>query len=814
MKKIFIILIALFISTIAYSQPQMPADGGIIVGMVVDNQNQPIAYSNIFLFKSTDSVAIDAVATDQSGKFIFQNVKFGSYYIELKLIGFQKKRINNIELTQQKRFVKIGQISILQEEQQLGEVVVTAQNTNVQYQLDKKIVNVGQDIASSGGNATDALRNVPGINVDFDGNVTLRGSSNFIVMIDGKPSILEPNEALKQIPASNIEKIDIITNPSAKYDPDGDAGIINIITRQKSNDGLSGKIELGIDTYLAKKADITINYKKNKLTLMTQFIYNENIRSATGTQYRETYLPNYTQILENTQDIKHIHGNISGKFGVQYNISSKDNLNINFTASERRFGDQNKAIQHLYTNNNFYNLYFLNVSNASVKGLNVGGDVNYEHKFDDKGHKIKTFAQVSLWQPERLNFQSIDTTDQYWNKISSYIYQDRTVENIINKQFRFQTDYELPLKNNSKFEAGIALKYNDFSSKYRQENYINSTWQEEPIFSNNFTLDFMIGSAYMTYSNKLWNLFNYQIGLRSEYTYRLAYEHNTDTSYLYNKINVYPTIHLSKKLPNDQQLQASYSLRVNRPNNRNLNPFPMRMNQFTYRQGNPALEPEFAHSFELNYIKNFGKSSVSLETFYRQTNNKIDRRMIIKDTLIYMFSDNLNKDYSYGGELMLNLMILKFINFNLSGSVYQYYLNGILEGQNIEKKQFMWNTRANIMTMLPTKTVLQIGGFYNAPFISIDGKMKPMFVTFAGIRQSFFKQKLQISLSIQDLLGTMKFGGESQTEKYKTNFEMKPQSPNIGFTVTYRINNFKQDRSQHQENGNGDEVDFGGEGMY
>lgn len=814
MKRLIIILITLW-ALAAYTQPQFFENEGAIVGMIIDKNGSPLNFVNLFLFKAGENKVVDAVVSDDNGKFMFQKVKFGNYDLEIKFIGFKNKKITNIQVSENNRFVKIGKITIEEETHELGEVVVQGQTTTLQYKLDKKVISVGQDIAATGGDATDLLRNVPSVNVDFEGNVTLRGSSNFIVMIDGKPSILEPNEALKQIPASNIEKIEIITNPSAKYDPDGDAGIINIITKQKSDDGLSGKIELGLDTYLGKNFDLLLNYKRRKLTLTGQFIFNERYRKGSGQMYRENYFNNYTQYLDNETNNNHVHGNITGKIGMQYLINNNNILTINFTWAERQFRDENESRQHLFTNPFFYEFYLINNSLSRVLGQNLSFDINYDLKFkDNSDHKLTSYLQLNTWNPLRYNGQKIDSTDANWQIVSQNPYEERTIENIKNRQGRYQLDYVRPLNKNSKLEVGIALRGQDVTSDYKMEINKNSQWIEQLQYSNQMNLQILISSVYLTYSNKLGKLFDYQIGFRGEYTYRDAIQKSLDTHYIYNKLKIYPTLHLSRNLPFDQQLQFSYTVRVNRPDIRSLNPFPMKMNQFTYRSGNPALEPEYTHSLELNYLKKFNKNSFSVEAFYKQTNNKIENRQTLLDTIILMRPENIKRNYSYGAEAMTNLVFLRFINLNLSANIYNYNLEQEQNGQLINKSQILWSTRMNLILMLPTKSFIQFGGFYNAPTITVDGQMKEMYTLFAGVRQSFLNNKLQISINFQDVFWTMRFGGESRTNTSYNKFEMKGKWPQIGFSITYRLRSFKQERKMKSENGAQDEFDFMGEGMY
>jgi len=814
MKKIILTLTTLILSIIGYSQPQMAPNTGVIAGMVIDVNNKPLEYVNVLVCKQTDSSVVDAVATDMEGKFMFNNLTYDNYYLEIKFLGFKNKKITNIIVSNDNRFVKIGQVILDPDDQAIDEVVVTGQVSNVSYQIDKKVINVSQDIQSQGGSASDALRNVPSVEVDVNGDVSLRGSTNFTVMINGKPSILDPNDALKQIPASNIEKIELITNPSAKYDPDGDAGIINIITKNKADNGLSGKIEVGADSYMGYNADILLSYKKNKIEIVTEIQANKNPRYMEISQYRATTLDTAFFYMNSNGTHGHSRSGMGAKLGINYFIDDNNTLTFNTDVGQREFANFSETNQETWwsIDENVRN-YYNTASYMTVNGFMSNFDLNFDHKFNDNGHKIKAFAQYSYWEPQRTNLSTTETTDADWNSINGYTYQERTLEDISRTRLRFQLDYELPIGDKSKFEAGYAFRYLNSGGDYNVQTMDNTTnqWVSDDSRFNNMTLNRIIHAAYATFSGSL-PVFDYQIGMRFEYTDRLVSEEATGTEYPIKRPDFFPTIHLSKKLPFDQQLQLSYSKRINRPHGHNLNPFPIYVDSYTIRQGNPGLAPEYTHSLELNYMKEIGKSRFSIETYYKQTDGKIDRFQEADGETLILITKNLNKEYSYGGEAMLNVLMFKFITLNIATNAYQYYLNGTLDGVDTTRESFTWNSRATLMAMLPSGTSIQIGAFYNAPTLTLDGQRQAMFMSNIGIRQSFMKRKLSLGINVWDPLNTMKFAFTTDTQVLYSENQFSSLRPTINVTLTYRINNYKQDKKGG--NGGDSEVDFGGESVY
>lgn len=813
MKKIGITLILSIIFFMSFGQPQMKPNTGLIVGMVMDFEETPLQYVNVVLHKQADSTVIDAVATGEDGKFMFQDVSYSEYYLEFKFLGFENKQITKINVDETNKFVKIGKVTLNEGAQEIDEVVITSQVSTVKYDIDKKVINVAKDIQAAGGSAVDALQNVPSVNVDIEGNVSLRGSSNFTVMVNGKPSILDANDALQQIQASNIEKIEIITNPSAKFDPDGDAGIINIITKNKSDDGFSGKIELGGDNNMGYNGNLLLNYKKNKLNLVTEFGIYDKMRPMGISQYREMNIGDEIFYMNVDGENSWGRAGMNGKFGIRYDFNDFNNLSFNAEYGKRRYYSENTSNQHLWWSDASAENWFVNTSAFDMDGIDYTFDLDYEHKFNDKGHKIRAYAQYSVWEPERTNLTTMDTTDANWETIGEGMYEERTRENRGRTRARAQVDYEFPINDNTKLEAGYVFRYLTSGADYYVESYniYDQIWVEDLSKHNNMTLDREIHAGYVTFASKLGNIFDYKLGLRTEYTNRTVYEEVSDSSYTINRPDFFPTVHLSKQLPFDQQIQASYSRRIHRPRGWHLNPFYLYMDQYTIRTGNPGLKPEYTNSFELNYMKEFGKNYVSVEGFYRLTDNKIDRIQSVYEDKILFTSTNMNQSTQLGAELMTNLVLFKMLMLNMSGNVYQYTIDGVIEGEQVNDETITWDAKAMLMTMLPTGTGIQFGGFYRGPSISLEGKSEGMFMTYGGIRQSFFKKKLNLSLSVQDVFMTMGHRFTTETAYLYTESEFYSLRPTFSLTLNYKIGGYKDKKGSGQ--GGGD-TEFGGEGMY
>ena len=477
------------------------------------------------------------------------------------------------------------------------------------------------DVGSAGGSAVDVLENTPSVNVDIDGNVELRGSTNFTVLVDGKPTVLESDEILQQIPASSIENIEIITNPSAKYDPDGAAGIINVIMKHEKKFGLNGIVNVSVGTNDKYKGDASFSYKVGKFNLSAGFDYRDQKRYGTGSQDRRTdysYTNTDTSFYMNYAGDRdrHIFG-YGFKGGIDYYINDNNTLSISGKYGEREFSRTFSSFYEESTNPVSTKDYYLRSSDVGYSGSSYNLSLNYSLKFKDPNRKLDALLYYSNWDGKR-----IDDQDKYITDANAIIDTDLNPElrksDLINprSQYRYQLDYVSPVGADGMFEAGIQGRYEQKTADYQYSNFdpLTSTWVDDTDQMNKSDFYRNIQAAYGTFADKFWG-FNYKLGLRMEYTDRLLDQNTTEDKYKVNRFDYFPSAYLTKELNKKQQIQMSYSRRINRPSNRNLNPFPNYMDPLNVRLGNPALEPEYVDSYELNFQNRFKKSFIAFETF-------------------------------------------------------------------------------------------------------------------------------------------------------------------------------------------------------
>ncbi len=834
MRKIFTILIGLSLllpyPLLAQQRPGMGRNAGmseifsklepgkgVVMGKVIDIDGKGIEYTTITLYNAADSSIVDGTFTDTAGRFVLINIPPGEYFLEAKFIGFHKKIITGIKVTNKDRFVRIGKIVLKEKAEQLEEVVVTAQARDIEYKVDKKVINVSQNITTSSGTAVDVLQNVPSVEVDIQGNVTLRGSSNFTVFINGKPSALDGSEALQQIPASEIEKIEIITNPSAKYDPDGVAGIINIVTKRPQEKGYNGNITVTYDNYNSLRANAIFNFRVKKFNFFVGFNKNQRVRPADEISTRIITYDSLKTYFNTTGESDFRRGGWSAKTGFSYYPDDKNTITFTGKVGQRIFTMWSESyidqVARLNDTFDLYQYYYLQTGYSDAKGWMYQADIDFLHKFDDNGHQLRAYAYVSDWRPLRINGTLVDTTDAQWQPVSDLQYGQESRENRTGFKARLQVDYERPLGKGRKFEAGYSGRYIEMTSDYKF--YLKDTlnnWVEVTDRANYLILRRNIQAAYMTYTGKAGNIFDYQLGLRAEYVDRLVEQRATNEKYPLQRLDFFPTLHLSHRFANNLQLQFGYSRRVNRPSGWYLNPFPLYINQYTIMKGNPDLLPEFANSLELNMMKSFKGGYVAVETFYRKTKNKFQRIQTVADqnTLVWTYL-NAGEDYSTGAEFSLNFSLMKMLMVNASTSVYYYQINGTLDEEYVNNSSFTWNSRLMVMAMLPSQTKLQATAFYRAPSVTLQGYRKGFLMSSFAVRQDFFKRKLGVTFTLTDPFGLMRFGTITDTPELYAETDYIMKSPQLALTLSLRINDYKP---QRQQRGGDDVSEFEGEGLY
>lgn len=823
--KQLVLSIALILSINVFAQrggrkfSDMPKVG-IVNGKVIDKTtNKPLEFVSVALFRQKDSTVVTGVITASDGNFTITEVPFGKFYISVTSVGFKKQNFNSIKILPNKKIHDMGVIKLTQSAINLEGVEVVAQRNRVQYKLDKKIINVQSDLASSNKSAVEVLENTPSVDVDMDGEVSLRGSTNFTVLINGRPSVLQGSEALEQIPASTIENIELITNPSAKHDPDGTAGIINIVMKKEKKGGITGLVNADASSNGSYKGGISLNYISSSYSIFSNISYNNDERDGEMKSERRTSYPDNDTIRLNDIDGERNRGRkgYSFKLGSDITLTKKDFLTIsgNYGFSERSGERFNKT----------YNIVNPGAVEAYEISRRTGDDntdyfsfnTDYVHKFNQLGHQLDLSAYYSARVGDDIDLTNEYFTNNQYTSVGEYKTRKRENEDENSSEMRFKADYTNPINEYSKFEAGFQAILDSENEDLTTENLINNIWQVDSKYTSDFDFTRNIYSAYSTYSNRLGSV-DFMLGLRLENTNREFKNNTTGDSYKLDRLDYFPTLHISKQVDKNNQLSASYGRRIHRPRGRWLDPVTRQMDSRTVRVGSPDLEPEYTNSYELSYQYKFGFSFIALEAFYRNTTNIISRTQEYRDEVLYMTFENQDQDHSVGLELMGNFKLGKKFMLNSSISMFNYKLEGESNGEDVVKNTTTYNGRLNLNYSLNKTTKFQLQGFYRGPSVTVNGDRDAMGGINVAVKKDFLKGRLSTTLQVRDVFNTFKYSFSSEivtkdndkiVSTTNTDFTFRRDPRVISLSANYKINNFKEKRKKRNGSNGGDmDIEF------
>ena len=788
----------------------MSSRQGTMEGRVFAEGDGPMEYANVALYNRADSSLITGTVTNAEGKFVLKEIPFGQYYLEANFIGFRKKRIDDIHMNGNNPDQDLGRLFLEQTSQNIEGVEVTANRPQVNYQVDKKVIQVAGDYTAEGGSAVRVLENVPSIQVDIEGNVELRGSSNFRVLVDGKPTVLDGSEALQQIPAGMIENIEIITNPSAKYDPEGTTGIINVIMKEGRGTGLNGMVRASASTSGSMEGGLNMNYRLNeRLNLTTSINYRDFQFDMNGLDERRTFrgdtASGIDQHMENTMNRK----SYSFEAGLEYSLSKNSSFSLSGGLGSFGFGRDGKVWTEQYTHPVSNTNYEKTLSKFDLENNYYDINLNYHNRFDSKEHKLNASLYYSGSDDKDLNTSKDFRTDSGWDQVLAGPDGLRTNESGNDHQLRAKIDYTRPTPI-GKLKAGYQGRYRIQNYHYKLQNQQNDQWisDEDYIYDADFSR--LIQALYATWSGKLLGI-DYQLGLRGEYTDRLLNQQTLDEEYRINRFDVFPTLHLTKRFSQKDQLFASYSKRINRPGSWYLDPFRRYRDPYNARTGNPDLKPEYTGSWELGYKKIFGKSSATLEAYHRNTTNGITRiQQPTEGDLMLHTMENIQQEQATGLDFSFNTSLYNWWNINLTGSYYRYSISGDVVEEGIQQNGNQWNARYNNIFKLPTGTRIQLSGMFRGPSITPQGEREGFFMANAAVRQTIIKDKLSFTVNGMDLFQGRKREMTLTGNTFENYILRRRESPVISFNISYTINNYKNGRQK----GEGKDQEYEGIEMF
>lgn len=802
MKFRTLLFLLIYISSFSFAQEQQRR-GGTLSGTVIEwKTKHPVEYANIILFNSIDSSQVTGTISSSSGKFIITSVPPGKYYANIQFIGYDKVT-KEFSVNRNNLNIDLGTIEIKPTAINLDNVVVEGEKNPISYQIDRKVIDVNQMPVSASGTAADILENVPSITVDIDGNVSLRGSQNFTVLVDGRPSVLDAQDVLQQIPAGTIDNIEIITNPSAKYDAEGTSGIINILLKKTKTSGFGGVTNLNAGLNNKYGGDFLFEYKMPDIVANIGLDYNNRFMPGTSKEERNVTLNNITSYSNGSGDSERGRKMFGLRGGIDFIVSENDVIGFigRFGTREMRMSSNENKIQW----NSVDPLrYFLNNKSFSERsGSFYALSLNYQRKFNSEGHQLIS----------EFSFRKNDSDEESATELfdSGILNEGRkTTESGPSSDVEARIDYTLPVGQTSRFEAGYKgeIDLSDESTgSFITDASGNYIYQDQ--YSRSIKSDEREHSLYSTYSGEFGN-FGYQAGLRGEFTYHSIKVKDFD-EFKVDEMDFFPGLHTSYKFSEGKQVMASYTRRIQRPRGWALEPFETWEDANHIRRGNPSLKSEYIDSYEIGLSSFFGNLSLSAEGYYRISNNKIEHvQSTYSENVTLTTFDNIGKDYSLGTELMANFGIGKFWDVRLMGNLYNYKIKGIIFNESFSRESFNWNTRFNNIVKFTGDTQMQLTFSYNSPSVSAQGTREGFLSTDLAVKQDLFNKSLSLTLQMRNIFGTARHEETSSGPGFYHYHFHEMEAPMVMFNVKFNINNFRnnEDRRNNDENDGEFEEEF------
>jgi len=805
MKKInqIIILLFLLFGTKSFAQQTLPIANKVkVTAKIVDKtSNLPLEYATVTLKDTQTQKVVSGGVTNNKGEFATSVVP-GVYDIVFEFISFKSFEIKGRNITEK---TSLGTIALAEDVAQLNEVVIRAEKSTVEIKLDKKVYNVGQDMMVKGGTVSDVLDNVPSVSVDTEGNVSLRGSDNIRILIDGRPSTaINITEALRQIPADAIDKVEVITNPSSRYDAEGGSGLINIILKKGKNQGFNGTLIAsgGIPETYGLSANL--NYKIEKLNFFTTTGYNYRTNEGGGITNNEYFNEDGStkNFLDEYRETTRIRDGISTKTGVEWTVAPNTywTNSINY---QNNSGDEQDLInyQNYDANHNFTGTSE-RVSNGDTSSENIAFTSNLIKNFNDEGHKLTLDGSIS---------RNTDDDSSLITGTNSY---NNATNNQVQKQLQLQADYELPIGEDSQFEAGYKGSFTDLNNKY----YAFDEQNIKIDFLSN-TLQYLenINAVYAQYGFKK-NSFSYLFGLRWEDTNIEVNLLDTQEFNTKKYNNLFPSAFISYEFSEDSNITTSYSKRLSRPRGRFMNPAVDFSNNVNLYQGNPDLDPSITNKYDIGYIKKWEKLTFNTSAYFEDTKDvfmfvrsptggEVDGIPVILNKPI-----NVGKEQKFGFEFTLNYTPYKWWKLNSNFNLYNVKttgehryedVNGIEVIQNLDNQANTWFARISSKVNLPLEIDWQLNATYNGAQKTSQGKNLDQFSMNTAFSKDILKDKGTIAFNISDIFNTRIRRSYTYLEHQTSYSEYQYRKRQFNLSFTYRFNKPKKDREKSDSDNEG-----------
>ncbi|MFT5738018.1 MAG: hypothetical protein ACI9SG_002370 [Maribacter sp.] len=819
MLKYFFLFTSLFLlfTTTASAQRDI-----YITGTVLDQEtNEPLEYATLVVQSVETPDKVTGGITDINGKFKVATAP-GKYNLRVEYISYQSYILNNQDLGKP---IDLGTIRLSIDATQLEAVEVIGEKTTVEVRLDKKIYNVGKDLTNSGATISDALDNIPSVTVDVDGAVALRGNGNVRILINGRPSALAgfgSTDALRQLPADAIEKVEVITSPSARYDAEGTAGILNIVLKKEKTRGFNGTVNTTVGFPEAASLTANLNLRKEKYNIFSTLGYSYRQPPGNGF-FDNTYQSGaFDRIIED-RDINRKNSGFNLNLGIEYFLTETSSLTASAFGRTNDGEDitDNSTTRFIGTE---IDSRTLRIEDEQEEEKSAQFSLNYINDFNTDGHKLTVDLQLSY--NEELKPITILENNTFPN--TNLIANENIRELEFQNEYLTQIDYVLPM-GDAQFEAGYRGNWEQSDTDFNLEefNLDSSVFVPNLGLTNRFLFNQNVHALYSQYGNKF-GVFSFLLGLRLEntqlkgevsgvdiQTLEEAIGEGIDLNFDKNYLGLFPTLNLIYELAENENLTLGYNRRINRPRGYFINPFPSRSSRTNIFQGNPGLDPAFANAFDLGYLKRWEKLTLTSSVYYQKETNSFERvqeetGQVTTDGIVIIRSIpiNLSSNERVGAELGLLYNPTKWLRLNGSFNFFQFNSDGAFNGVDFGAKNTSWFSRFSSKVTLPGKIDWQTNAFYRGPTNNAQTENEGIFSLNLAFSKDILKDKGTLALNASDLLNSRKRISLTQTPFFTSESEFQWRERQITLSFVYRINQKKQGNKGRQRNGGNEEGEY------
>lgn len=825
MKFVFSLLLTVLLFSPSFSQkPQQQGDRkppaiGKVYGRVLDSKlKQPVEFASVAAYSLKGDSIISGTLVKQNGDFSLEKLPLISLKIKVSFLGY-KTWEQTVALNMQNSEQDLGNLKLELDAKVLNEVVIGEEKNTVTMNIDRKIYNVDKDISTRGGTASDIMKNIPSVSVDADGNATLR-NNNTEVYVDGRPTTL----TLDQIPADQVERVEVITNASVKFDASTSGGILNIVMKKDRKPGYNGSVSAGAGTNNRYNATGNINIRQSPVGFSASYSYNTARNFNNGYTYRTgLYNENVTGYFNQDNVNDETGTNHSGRLGLDIDLNNRSMLSLSGNFSYR-LNDSNDEQTFNYQSPEKIITSSGRRNNVQVNDhYNATAALFFKHNFPKKGKELTADLSYNYSYSTRDFVFVTHAFDHLQNLLPNNPEVQRNDGFSESHQYILQIDYANPISEKAKIEAGLRSFYKPYRSRNFTEyyNYENAAYEKDTNLSNQYYIDDLINAAYINYIGKIFWDIRFQAGFRFEQSYykgqltdrnqEFYYSYPSDASTILKSI--FPGIYFTKEIAKNQDIQLNFSRKLSRPRFWQLNPFIMGADRQNYRIGNPELTPEFTNMGELNYSPWNEKFNLLSSLYFKITENPITSVALPSaadsSVLVNTFI-NGKSSFSFGWDNSLKLTLVKSLEITLNGNIFYTEIrsfDGLMQNNGIN-----WDARANISYRLPANFTLQLNGRYESPRVILQGTTIPRYSLDVSLNKKI-KQKWTFNLIFNDVFNTMRWGTFYDTPFYTQENSRRRETRFLRFTLTYNFGEqetslFKKRQQKRPATGSEMEMDF------